>query len=227
MARSNDNDCAEVYFQQGSCSIILKQGDLLSEKDVDVIVIPTPEYGQQASHGYPLFEALCSRADQKLKEQIKKFSSKVKPGGDPQIIWSDKPAIILTPTPYYRNEKKAFQLLKDTYLACLNLAVDKKYRTIAFPTIGCGQSGFKTEDAANNLYKALAQLEQSRDKQFNEIRIIIYDKDIFGEFTNVFVDLGQDHNAKIKLKDMYELLFSKSCFAVASCFFIFPKLVSF
>jgi len=220
MARSNNNDCAEIYFQQGSCNIILKQGDLLAEADVDAIVIPTPEYGQQASHSYPIFEALCSKVDQRLRGEINRFSSKIIPGGDPQIIWSNKPSIILTPTPYYRNEKKAFQLLKSTYLACLNLAVNENKRTIAFPTIGCGKSGFKTADAADNLYKALAQFEQSGDKQLNEIRIIIYDSNIFNEFINVFMELAQERNAKIKLLDMYELLFNKPRFTAICSFYL-------
>jgi len=227
MARSNNNDCAEVYFQHGSCSIILKQGDLLDETDVDVIVIPTPEYGQQASHSYPIFDAFCSKADRRLREEINKFSSKIRSGGEPQIIWDNKPLIILTPTPYCGNEKKAFQLLKDTYLACLKLAVNQNSRTIAFPTIGCGQSGFKPGDAAHNLYKALSQFEQSRDKKLNEIRIIIYNKDIFSEFINVFMELGQDRNAKLKLIDMYVSFCLINRASLLFALFIFLNFVSF
>jgi hypothetical protein len=219
MASSNNDGCAEVYFQQGSCNIILKQGDLLQENDVDVIVIPTPENGQNASHTYPLFEALCSKADQKLKDQIKKFSSKIKLHEKPQIILDSKPSIILTPIPYFGHEKKASEMLKTTYLACLSLAVKQNCQTIAFPTIGCGKSGFKSRDAADIVYYALAQFEQPRDKKMNEIRIIIYDKEIYNEFSDVFIDAGQKSNAKIKFIEMYELLYCKSYFAFDSCFF--------
>jgi O-acetyl-ADP-ribose deacetylase (regulator of RNase III) len=214
MATSIGNDYPEVYFKQGSCDIILKKGDLMNEKDVDVIVIPTPEYGRQAAQTYPLFELLRSKANPNLKGQINTCSSNIRQGGAPQIIFTVKPAIILTPTPYFQNEKRAIQMLKDTYFACLNLAMGEKCQTIAFPTIGCGQSGFSTQDGAKTLYNALVQFEQSRNKQLKEIRIVVFKEEIYNEFTNVFMELGRDRNAKIKFVDMYELLHNKLCFAL-------------
>jgi O-acetyl-ADP-ribose deacetylase (regulator of RNase III) len=216
MARSIDNDFSEVHFKQGSCSILLKQGDLMNENDVDVIVIPTPEFGRQTTQNYPLFEALRSKADQNLNEQIKKFSSRIKRGDAPEIILAASPSIILTTTPYLENKKIAIKMLKDTYLACLNLASSKNCETIAFPTIGCGQSGFSTSDAAETLYNALTQFGQSQHKQFKEIRIIVFKNEIYREFTGVFRELGRGKSAKIKLIDTYELLHSELCFTFDS-----------
>jgi hypothetical protein len=212
MATSRNDDCAGVYFEQGSCKIILKQGDLFNESDVDVIVIPTPDSGVTDSHTYPLFEALRSGADPSLKQQIKQLSANIQQRNPPQIISDGKPSIILTPIPYFRNEKKALKMLQDTYLACLTLAVKERYQTIAFPTIGCGQSGFNPTDAAEVLHKAMTGFEQSNKGKLNEIRIVIYDNDIYNQFTNFFMDLGQGKNAKIKFIEMYELLFTKLCF---------------
>jgi hypothetical protein len=222
MATSRNDDCAGVYFEQGTCKIILKQGDLFNEKDVDVIVIPTPGSGVTDSHTYPLFEKLSSRADPSLKQQIKRLSGKIQQREPPQIISDAKPSIILTPIPYFGNENKAPKMLQDTYTACLKLAVIEHYQTIAFPAIGCGKSGFNLTDAAEILYKAITGFQQSNKGKLNEIRIVIYDKDIYNQFTNVFMDRSQDKNAKIKLIEMYELLYTILCllqyFDLDSCF---------
>ena len=209
-SESHNDDCDGVYFKRDSCRIIFKIGDLLSENDIDVIVIPTPENGQRGSHSYPLYEALLSRGDQNLTEQIKKLSQKIRPGDKPQNIPNGKRSIILTPIPYYKNDKKAFELLKKTYTACLELAVRENYQSIAFPTIGCGQSGFEPEAAAVNLYQTLAQFDPPRDKKLNEIRIVIYDKGILNHFVDVFMRSSNEKNSRIKFEKMYGLVFSIS-----------------
>jgi O-acetyl-ADP-ribose deacetylase (regulator of RNase III) len=205
MARFNNNNnkvFSEVCFKRDSCKIILKQGDLLEEKDVDVIVIPTPEYGNDISHAYPLFDAFCSKADRDLKQQIRKISGEIRSGDPPRIISNIKPSIILTPIPYCGNGKKPFIMLQNIYVACLKLAIDYKYQKIAFPTIGCGNSGFLPKDAATCLHKALTQFDQPRENKLNEIRIIIYDANTFNEFNDLFLELSQDKKAKIKFDAM-------------------------
>jgi O-acetyl-ADP-ribose deacetylase (regulator of RNase III) len=205
MARFNNNHdkvFSDVCFKRDSCKIILKQGDLLEEKDVDVIVIPTPDYGNDSSHAYPLFDAFCSKADRDLKQQIRKSSGDIRSGDPPRIISDIKPSIILTPIPYYGKGQTASKMLRNTYSNCLKLAFEHKYEKIAFPTIGCGKSGFPPREAADCLHQALTQFQQPRDKKMNEIRIIIYDTNTFNEFNDLFLELSQDKKAKIKFDDM-------------------------
>ena len=216
-ADANGNNCSEVYFRQGSCNIILKQGDLMREDDVDVIVIPTPENGRQdIQQTYPLFEKILSNADKHLKDQIKRSSSQMRSVNEPQFIAIKKPYYILTTTPFYQNEKKALKLLGDTYNACLNLAMFNRCQTIAFPTIGCGNSGFQIQDAAGTLFKALIQFRRTQDKPFQEIRIVVFKKDIFDEFINIFIDMAKDNTSTIKFIEMYEFLYIQLFFVLAA-----------
>ncbi|CAF0837248.1 unnamed protein product [Adineta ricciae] len=205
MAGSDGDTHLEVFFQQGSCKIVLKRGDLLAEDNVDAKVIPTPEAGQQEpNQSYPLYEKFHASADQSMKRDIKTISSKITQKSAPQIIDTRKPYIILTPTPYFRqgNPSPGLKILQETYLKCLQLASEHKCRSIAFPTIGCGASSFNTDDAAQTLYKALAKHEQSSSKKVNEIRIVVFTTDIYQRFVNVFMDLAHDKNNKLKLLDM-------------------------
>ncbi|CAF1046968.1 unnamed protein product [Adineta ricciae] len=205
MAGSDGDTHLEVPFQQGSCKILLKRGDLLAEENVDAKVIPTPEAGhQERDQSYPLYEKFRANADQSMAHEIKTISSKITQKGEPQIIDTRKPYIILTPTPYFKqgNAGPGLKILQETYLKCLQLASERNCRSIAFPTIGCGASGFNTDDAARTLHKALAKYEQSSSKKINEIHIVIFTVDIYQRFVNVFMDLADDKKNKLKILDM-------------------------
>ena len=205
-AVANENDRSQVFFKQGSCKIILKQGDLMDENGVEVIVIPIPDSDQRDRfQTYPLFDAFISTADKALKDKIKTASPKVRSTNTPQFIYAAKQSYILTTIPYYQNGNVALKLLTRVYTNCLDLAMSEKRQTIAFPTIGCGQSAFPKEDAATALHQALIEFQDSRSEQFKEIRIVVYDKNTHEKFINVFMDLDRGKNAKIKLLDMYEL----------------------
>jgi O-acetyl-ADP-ribose deacetylase (regulator of RNase III) len=211
MAGSVGNDYPEVYFKLGSCNIILKKGDLMNENDVDVIVIPTPENGKQYDQNYPLFGALCSKVSSNLKKDITRIAAGMTRSNGQRIITNASPSIILTTTPYFKNETAAIRMLRGTYVGCLNCASNANCQTIAFPTIGCGESGFSTYDAAQTIYDSLAQFGQSTNKQFKEIRIIIFKEEIYKEFIPIFIDLGSKGNAKIKFTGMYVLLHNNLC----------------
>ncbi|CAF4039287.1 unnamed protein product [Rotaria sp. Silwood2] len=182
MATSQSDDRDEVHLQQGSCNIILKPGDLLNEKNVDVLVIPTPANDMNPDN-FQLFKSIYSKADQYDKRQIDRVCSNLTQP-EPRTISIFGRQYIFAVPPYLGNREKAGGYLKKTYTSCLKLAIKNNFQTIAFPTIGCGVIGFPINDAASNVYLALENFCQSNGgKKMNEIRIIIYDPKIYNEFT--------------------------------------------
>ncbi|CAF2698230.1 unnamed protein product [Rotaria sp. Silwood2] len=202
MATSQSDDRDEVHLQQGSCNIILKPGDLLNEKNVDVLVIPTPANDMNPDN-FQLFKSIYSKADQYDKRQIDRVCSNLTQP-EPRTISIFGRQYIFAVPPYLGNREKAGGYLKKTYTSCLKLAIKNNFQTIAFPTIGCGVIGFPINDAASNVYLALENFCQSNGgKKMNEIRIIIYDPKIYNEFTGIFIDMGRNKNIKLKCVPIY------------------------
>jgi O-acetyl-ADP-ribose deacetylase (regulator of RNase III) len=198
MAESVNRDHPDVYFTKGACRITLKLGDLLKETGVDAIVIPTPACSESSDDTYPIFRAMRDSADERLKNRIEHIGAKIKLGEQPQIITENKPYVILTPIPYFGNRKKALQMLAKTYSACLDIADRNKCLSIAFPTMGCGNSGFSLDEAAKKLYETLDNQIGSTIKRLNDVRIIIYEETIYQGLTGFFVERGREPNAAIK-----------------------------
>lgn len=222
MARWHNDDSHEVHFKQGSCSIILKQGDLLDEKDVDVIVIPTPGPSELNPESFVLYKSFCSKVDENFKREIKKLRSELTQQ-NPQIISKNGHGYIFAIPPFLGNSTRAYEYLKKTYTLCLNVAVKNDCRKIAFPTIGCGVSGFEAVDAVRSVYQTLEHFGQSKDgKKMNEIRIIVYDSRVWKDFTDIFMEMSDAKSSNIKFNNMYELLYSiprlLHCFDLDSCF---------
>jgi len=217
-ARSHNDDRDEFHFRQGSCNIILKQGDLLDENDVDALVIPAPDLSEGNPDNFVLFKSIYSKADEDGKREIQTVRSDLKLL-NPQVISKNGRRYIFAVPPFLGNPNKAHELLKKTYTSCLNLAVKNNFRKIAFPTIGCGVIGFGRIEAARNVYSALKNFGQSKEgKNMDEIRLIIYDSGIWRDFTTTFMDLSDPKDAQIKFIKVYELLLNKSCSAVDSRF---------
>ncbi|CAF1008320.1 unnamed protein product [Adineta steineri] len=202
MATTHNDDVGEILFKQNSCNIILKQGNLLDENNVDVIVIPTPNASEPKPDNFQIFKAILERTNEQCRRKIDRLRMNLTPD-KPQVVLETEPRYIFAMPPYLGNPTKAYQYLRNTYTACLNLAVEQYFRTIAFPTIGCGVIGFEAIAAARSVYQALDNFGQSKNKtKLNEIRIVIYDKDVWHDFTTTFIELSHQKNAKIKLIDI-------------------------
>jgi hypothetical protein len=211
MAGSQHDDHNEFYFKQGSCSIILKQGDLLDEKDVNAIVIPTPPLSEPNTDSFAIYKAFCSKADANYRRDIERIREKVSSG--PQVLSKNDHGFIFVSSPYFNNPKKACDLLKKTYTSSLELAAKNNYRKVAFPTIGCGISGFPIRDATQVVYQTLENfIKSEKGRQMSEIRLIVFDRHVWPEFTTNFMDFCDYSNSKIKPDKMYELFFKYMVF---------------
>ncbi len=66
--------------------------------------------------------------------------------------------VIHTVGPIYRNEQNPNKLLRLSYENCLNLAIEYKCKSIAFPAISCGAYGFPKKIAAKIAVETCAKL---------------------------------------------------------------------
>lgn len=218
MATSVDDSVNEISCRHGSCNIILKPGDLLTETGVDVIVIPTPSPAEQKPESFALFTYMCERASDFNKTEILKIQYDLTQN-EPKVLSIKGSGFMFVIPPYIGNRDRACKLLRQTYTSCLELAVKSNYRKIAFPTIGCGVIGFDTAEAAECVYKALRNFCQSdKGKKMNDIRIVIHNMKIYNDFTDSFTKLGQADRIKFTRTPMYDLLlYLVNCFL---CFVI-------
>ena len=214
MASAGLDQTSEVHFRRGPCKIILKKGDLLRETNVDALVIPTPSITESEKHNYALFNSICSTANHDLKRQIEITREKVDLS-KPQFIWKKDSSYILSVPPYLGNPKKAEEFLEKTYTSCLALAMKFDVQKIAFPTIGCGDIGFRPNDAAKIVYRLLEKFELPNRTKLNEIRVVIYNIDVYGIFTQTFMELSQDNKTRIKFDTMY-VIYSRLVFCIRS-----------
>lgn len=81
--------------------------------------------------------------------------------------------VIHTVGPVYRGSPQDPQLLKSCYRSSLQLALEHKLRTIAFPAISCGVYGYPIKDAAEIAIKtAISFLGEYQD--FSKIVFVLF-----------------------------------------------------
>lgn len=81
--------------------------------------------------------------------------------------------VIHTVGPVYRGSPQDPQLLKSCYRSSLQLALEHKLRTIAFPAISCGVYGYPIKDAAEIAIKtAVSFLGEYQD--FSRIVFVLF-----------------------------------------------------
>lgn len=199
MASLDNKRGSQIYFNKSTCRILLKQGDLLKES-VDVIVVPSPHISDRKEH-FLIYKKVLEEADYNLKQQIDKGLERLERGKG-RFISSHGRRYILSIPPYLTDEKTAEKLLSQTYASCLSLAQENGSKSIAFPTIGCGNIGFKVEKVAEIVFRALANFDKSKLKSIEEIRIVIFKPADFSPFVDVFMRSSEQRDTKIKFGGM-------------------------
>ncbi len=90
--------------------------------------------------------------------------------------------VIHTSGPIYRNEKEPENVLKSSYTNSLNLAMENKCKSIAFPAISCGAYAFPLESAAKIAIEVC-----SREEYKNlEIHFYLYGWEIYKIWQNAY-----------------------------------------
>lgn len=91
--------------------------------------------------------------------------------------------VIHTPGPVWSGgNKKEAELLESCYRACMDLALENRIRTIAFPAISTGVYGFPKDLAAKIAYTTVSSFYEEHPGRFERIIFVFFsdaDKKIF------------------------------------------------
>lgn len=87
---------------------------------------------------------------------------------------------------YNKGYSEEFELLKSCYKRCLDIALEYKLESIAFPLISSGANGFKKEDVLNIALSVISDFLLNHDMF---IYIVVYDKESFDVSHKLFYDI--------------------------------------
>lgn len=153
--------------------IVLKQGDITKEQ-VDIIVNAA---NSSLLGGGGVDGAIHRAGGPSILEECRKIREERGRCLTGQAVITtagnlDAKYVIHTVGPIWNGgNKNETELLKQTYLSCLNLADQYKATTIAFPAISTGTYRFPLEEAARI---ACNTIKNHHSKTLEEIRLILF-----------------------------------------------------
>ncbi|XP_034549319.1 protein mono-ADP-ribosyltransferase PARP9 isoform X2 [Notolabrus celidotus] len=174
VAASNSKDDAKTStpsLQMGKVDLKLLKGNI-EEQWTDVIVNTTGEDRNLSSGN--VSSALLNKAGYEIQKELH-YANQTGP-------------VIITKA--YRLHCKnvfhtfcawkggdAMQILSNSVLECLRLAVSNNHKSIAFPAIGTGNLGFRAKEVAYIMLSAVSHFAQNTSKTL-EVHVVIYPPDI-------------------------------------------------
>ena len=187
-ARSHDasEDITCSFSLENGLLLQIVQGDITRER-VDVVVNTTNTEmqltgagvaGALLKQGGPGLQAAC---DNLKKQGIKAGEGKVVETpceGMGQLKCKSIFHIVF--------EGKDQRKLVKTILSCLDRAEKLKYTSIALPAIGTGNMAYPTSLAAEGIVKALKQFTQRKPRHVKQIRMVIFQPQMFQQFVDAF-----------------------------------------
>ena len=174
-------------FTVGSVTVEMLQGDI-TEDDSDAIVNTTNEMMQLLGSG--VAGAILRKGGpdmQKVCDAVVSQGFKLQEG-----------KVCDTPATGQLKCKKIFhvvatddrnQVLGKTISACLKRAEKLKFRSIAFPAIGTGMSGYNLDDAAQSICSSIIAFGQSNPVSVKRVRVIIYQTAMYQSFKDKFLEI--------------------------------------
>ena len=92
---------------------------------------------------------------------------------------------------HIRGPRKPSGLVK-TIGAALQRANEEGLRSVALPAIGTGEHGFPAQLAAKHICEAIVSFSKGNQTTLSHIRIVLFQKNLFSEFTKHFEESGKD-----------------------------------
>jgi O-acetyl-ADP-ribose deacetylase (regulator of RNase III) len=93
--------------------------------------------------------------------------------------------VIHTPGPHWNGGKSnEHELLASSYRSCLQIAVDKGIRTIAFPSISTGIYSFPLDQAAKIAVRTAKQFVSEHPEELDEIKWVLFDDRTLKTYTD-------------------------------------------
>ncbi len=98
--------------------------------------------------------------------------------------------VIHTPTPAWRKGKKhETETLAHCYLACMEICRENGIRTIAFPPLGTGRSGFPVREAAETAVQTLSRFTTLYPEAMDAIKFIISDPAVYQVYADILLQM--------------------------------------
>lgn len=159
-----------------ACSIVCVQGDITNQ-NVDAIVNAA---NQGLVGGGGVDGAIHRAGGPAIMAECDEIRSRTGgcPTGTAVVTTAGRlaaKAVIHTAGPRWRGgESGEPDLLSSCYAACLALAVEHGFRTVAFPSISTGIYGFPIERAVGIAFGSVLDAVASRPGAFDEIRFVLF-----------------------------------------------------
>jgi O-acetyl-ADP-ribose deacetylase len=173
----------------GTTDIILIKGDL-TEAPVDAIVNAANSH---LKHGGGVAGAIVRKGGRIIQDESDLVG--FVPVGKCAITKGGKlpaPYVIHAVGPRW-GEGNEEEKLRNALNSALQMASDKKFRSIALPAISAGIFGFPRDRCAHIMIEEMARFALSNDSTVNEISMYLIDLDIIGFFSHE-MDLHQKDN---------------------------------
>ncbi|HOK09815.1 MAG TPA: O-acetyl-ADP-ribose deacetylase [Candidatus Hydrogenedens sp.] len=178
-----------VQLNMGNCVIEVVQGDITKEQ-TDAIVNAA---NKSLLGGGGVDGAIHRAGGPAILEECRKLGGCET--GDAKITTGGRlPAkyVIHTVGPIYRDGKHGEpDLLKSCYERSLEVAVEHKVKTIAFPAISCGVYGYPIPEAAKIAVGTVKEfIEKNPSCGITNIRFVMFGHDTYGPFCDALRMLG-------------------------------------
>ena len=98
--------------------------------------------------------------------------------------------VIHTVGPIYRGGSEEPKLLKAAYENSLELALENKIRTIAFPAISTGVYNYPLKDAARIAISTVLDFQKKHPQAFDFVRFVLFDEKALDVYTKEMEAIG-------------------------------------
>ena len=192
--KTTDAESGDNVFQCNNVKIKIVQGDITQEA-CDSLVNTASE--DLTLNTFGVQGALLRKGGQELQDECKAAfmrdgplthgAVRVTGPGRRGGLKCTKVLHVLAP----RNTTK----LQETVKSILDKARALGLKSIALPAIGTGGRGFKPSKAAKHICEAIIAYSKSTDSTVNEIRIVLFETEVFQEFDKCFQRIGEHTGA--------------------------------
>ena len=184
-----------MTFSIGSSTVLLKHGDITKE-EVDVIVNAA---NSSLLGGGGVDGAIHRAGGSAILAECKKIRDKVLPEGCPTghavatCAGNLKAKYVIHAVgPDLRTGiSNGAELLKKAYRSCLDLALEKEARSIAFPSISTGIYAYPIHEAATIVFQTLDEFFK-KNKSPLEVRLVLFSQEDLAVYRKVFETMSQE-----------------------------------
>ena len=180
-------DDSSVFSLPDGLRLELLQGDI-SSNDSDVIVNTTQEDLKLVGSG--VSAALLKKGGQALQDACDEALAKGQKATEGKIVATRATGSLKCKEVFHIAFHKGKNLTKSIQ-SCLELAEDKKFRSIAFPAIGTGFFNYPAASVAKAIADALKKFISSKPAHIKVIQIVVYHPHVHKEFVTAFNSIGE------------------------------------